>query len=72
MKLCRLCAVSLFQVKMAFFQNSCIKTDGWTRQICAQALAGSCHQMLYNPIALKMAKIVCNFGLSECSRVKST
>ena len=23
-----------------------------------------------NPIALRKAKIVCNFGLSECSRVK--
>ena len=23
-----------------------------------------------NPIALKKAKIVCNFGLSECNRVK--
>ena len=25
----------------------------------------------YNPIALGKAKIACNFGLSECSRVKS-
>ena len=25
---------------------------------------------LINPIALRKAKIVCNFGLSECSRVK--
>ena len=24
----------------------------------------------YNPIALRKAKIVCNFGLSECIRVK--
>ena len=24
-----------------------------------------------NPIALRKAKIVCNFGLSECNRVKS-
>ena len=24
----------------------------------------------FNPIALRKAKIVCNFGLSECSRVK--
>ena len=23
-----------------------------------------------NPIAFRQAKIVCNFGLSECSRVK--
>ena len=23
----------------------------------------------FNPIALRKAKIVCNFGLSECSRV---
>ena len=23
-----------------------------------------------NPIALRKAKIVCNFGLSECNRVK--
>ena len=26
--------------------------------------------MLINPIALRKAKIVCNFGLPECSRVK--
>ena len=25
---------------------------------------------LHNPIALRKAKIVCNFGLSECNRVK--
>ena len=25
----------------------------------------------FNPIALRKAKIVCNFGLSECNRVKS-
>ena len=25
---------------------------------------------LFNSIALRKAKIVCNFGLSECSRVK--
>ena len=24
-----------------------------------------------NPVALRKAKIVCNFGLSECNRVKS-
>ena len=27
---------------------------------------------LLNPIALRKAKIVCNFGLSECNRVKET
>ena len=26
--------------------------------------------MAVNPIALRNAKIVCNFGISECSRVK--
>ena len=26
--------------------------------------------MNFNPIAVRKAKIVCNFGLSECSRVK--
>ena len=26
---------------------------------------------LLNPIALSKAKIICNFGLSECNRVKS-
>ena len=26
--------------------------------------------MFFNPIVLRMAKIVCNFGLSECNRVK--
>ena len=26
-------------------------------------------QVLFNPIALRNAKIVCNFGLSECNRV---
>ena len=25
---------------------------------------------MFNPFALRKAKIVCNFGLSECSRVK--
>ena len=25
----------------------------------------------YNPIALREAKIVCNFGLSECNRVNT-
>ena len=25
----------------------------------------------FNPIALRKARIVCNYGLSECSRVKS-
>ena len=25
---------------------------------------------LFSPIALRKAKIVCNFGLSECNRVK--
>ena len=25
---------------------------------------------VFNPIALRKAKIVCNFGFSECSRVK--
>ena len=25
---------------------------------------------IFNPIALRKAKIVCNFGLSECNRVK--
>ena len=24
----------------------------------------------FNPIALRKAKIVCNFGLSECNRIK--
>ena len=28
------------------------------------------HYMSFNPIALRKAKIVCNFGLSECNRVK--
>ena len=27
--------------------------------------------VLFNPVALRKAKIVCNFGLSECNRVKS-
>ena len=26
----------------------------------------------FNPVALRKAKILCNFGLSECNRVKST
>ena len=26
--------------------------------------------MFFNPIVLRMAKIVCKFGLSECNRVK--
>ena len=28
-----------------------------------------CWKFHFNPIALRKAKIVCNFGLSECSRV---
>ena len=28
------------------------------------------HDEVINPIALRKAKIVCNFGLSECIRVK--
>ena len=28
------------------------------------------HQVLINPTALRKAKIVYNFGLSECNRVK--
>ena len=28
--------------------------------------------LLLNPIALRKAKTVCNFGLSECNRVKET
>ena len=27
---------------------------------------------ILNPFALRKAKIVCNFGLSECNRVKHT
>ena len=40
------------------------------RQI-AQKTEHSLKQALYgfNPIALRKAKIVCNFGLSECNRV---
>ena len=26
---------------------------------------------MFNPTALRKAKIVCNFGLSECNRVKT-
>ena len=28
--------------------------------------------VLFNPIALRKTKIVCNFGLSECKRVNKT
>ena len=28
-------------------------------------------EILFNPIALRKAEIVCNFGLSVCNRVKS-
>ena len=28
-------------------------------------------RVLVNPIALRKAKIVCNFGLSECNRVET-
>ena len=30
----------------------------------------NCHYKFFNPIALRQAKIVYNFGLSECNRVK--
>ena len=28
--------------------------------------------LFLNPVALRKTKIVCNFGLSECSRVKAS
>ena len=28
--------------------------------------------LLFNPIALRKAKIVCNFGLSKCNRVNTS
>ena len=30
----------------------------------------TCLKCLFSPIALRKDKIVCNFGLSECSRLK--
>ena len=29
------------------------------------------NDIVVNPIALRKAKIICNFGLSECKRVKN-
>ena len=34
------------------------------RKICPNST------LFFNPIALRKAKIVCNFGLSECNKVK--
>ena len=38
------------------------------RPKCIQFHLSECN--IVDPIALKKAKIVCNFGLSECNRVK--
>ena len=32
-------------------------------------LSAYCHKTEFNPTALRKAKILCNFGLSECNRV---
>ena len=37
---------------------------------CIQSLLKGKFRQVFNPIALRKAKIVCNFGLSECNRVK--
>ena len=38
----------------------------WTMEVCNILN----FQLTLNPIALRKAKIVCNFGLSECNRAK--
>ena len=44
-------------------------TFGWYALACLQKQF-SLFQFFFNPIALRKAKIVYNFGLSECNRVK--
>ena len=41
---------------LSFFANMAAKHGGITTH--------------FNPVALRKAKIVCNFGLSECNRLK--
>ena len=43
----------------------------WTRQVGNIIVDNSDIFLCPNPIALKKAKIVYNFGLSECNRVNS-
>ena len=40
------------------------------KQISERASIGLVNQSLFNPIALRKAKIAYNFGLYECNRVK--
>ena len=39
----------------------------WVYPVCKVNHFHSCH---FNPVALRKAKIVYNFGLSECNRIK--
>ena len=48
----------------------CLFGCGLYKTVCSGlSLVCSCVSA-FNPTALRKAKIVCNFGLSECSRVK--
>ena len=40
------------------------------RRVCLSLHLYKEHILPFNPIALRKTKIVCNFGLSECNRVK--
>ena len=48
------------------------QTHVFTKKYCVQSvLSDRVPDVVgFNPIALRKAKIVCNFGLSECTRVK--
>ena len=51
------CLISGLSLRIGFDSDTCHATI-------------FCHQIVFNPIALRKAKIVYNFGLSECNRVK--
>ena len=41
-----------------------------TEDLCLINKINAFEKYVFNPIALRKAKIVCNFGLSECNRVR--
>ena len=51
--------------------GACQLLDKSVRLKCSSDLLAY-SKTLINPIAVKKAKIVCSFGLFECSRVKMT
>ena len=54
--------------------NFCDFSFGLSRQHSRSEMGSTLkekeHMLSFNPIAFRMAKIVCNFGGSECSRAE--